>query len=260
MNVTKLTSVDFDKIVMLGIEEVFGFSRSTGELRFAFDQIKSGELGGNNDVTYAEGKRGVRLATLKNNKTNTFSCENGYVIASALATQLGATIEMGSEENKIKVRRAEHVKLGEDKKTLTLSAAPVENTLKYVYLCNGDLTKKEAIAADKFGVAEKVVTLTEEGISDDVYLCIYDEEVTVAKRIVNDGESFAEDVELVINMLGQDICSGVQYLVQCIMPKASVAGEWSLSLGNDPAVHNFNAEAMLDVCSTESELCEFIIC
>lgn len=258
MNVTKLTNVDFDKIVMLGIEEVYGFSRANGELRFAFDQVKSGELGGNNDVTYAEGKRGVRLATLKNNKTSNFSCENGYVIASALATQLGSEVEVASEDNKIKVRRAEYVVLGEDGTTLTLSAAPVANSMKFVYLCNGDMTKKEAIA--EFTVADKVATLGSAGVAGETYLCIYDEEVTVAKRIVNDGETFAEDVELVINMLGQDICSGVQYLVQCIMPKASVAGEWSFSLGNDPAVHNFSAEAMLDVCSVNKELCEFIIC
>lgn len=258
MNVTKLTNVDFDKIVMLGIEEVFGFSRATGELRFAFDQVKSGELGGNNDVTYAEGKRGVRLATLKNNKTSTFSCENGYVIASALATQLGSEVEIGTEENKIKVRRAEHVVLGEDGTSLKMSATPVANSMKFVYLCNSDMTKKEAI--DGFTVEGDVATLNAAGVAGETYLCIYDEEVAVAKRIVNDGETFAEDVELVINMLGQDICSGVQYLVQCVMPKASVSGEWNFSLGNDPAVHNFSAEAMLDVCSTTKELCEFIIC
>lgn len=254
MPITKLTNVDFDKIIMLGIEEVYAFDRSTGELKFAFDQIKSGELTGNNDVTYAEGKRGVRLATLKSNKTSGFNCENGYVVYSALATQMGAKIEEASEEAKIRVVRAELLAAADGK--VTLSAAPADDSLK-VYETNSDKTKKAVVVGATN--ADKVVTIPD-ATAGEIYLCVYDEEVTVAKRVVNDGESFADDVKLVINMLGQDICTSQQYLIQCVMPKASISGEWNMSLGNDPAVHSFNAEAMLDVCSIDSELCEFILC
>lgn len=259
--VTKLTNVDFDKLVILGIEEVYGFSRSNGELLFAFDQIKSGELSGNNDVLYAEGKRGVRLATLKNNKTSSFSCENGYVIASALAAQWGSKVQEATAEAKVNVRRAYYVKLNADKTTLNLPSAPVEGSLKFIYLCNPDQSKKESLALTTgFTVADKLVTLADEGVAGETYLCVYDEAVDVAKRIVNDGESFSEDVELIINILGQDVCTDLQYLIQAKMPKASVSGEWSLSMGNDPAVHSFQAEAMLDVCSIDKTQCEFIIC
>lgn len=253
MVVTKLTTVDFDKIVLLGIEEVYGFSRKDKSLLFAFDQPKSGELTGNNDVTYAEGKRGVRLATLKNNKTTGFSCENGYVIFSALGHQWGAEVEEATEDAPVRVRRVELLKATDA--GVTLAAIPAEGSLQ-VYETNADKTKKAKVEAT---AVEKAVTITDV-IAGDTYMCIYDEEVTVAKRIVNDGEKFAEDVELVINMLGQDICTELQYLIQCRMPKASVSGEWSLSLGSDPAVHNFQAEALLDVCSDTTELSELIIC
>lgn len=260
MAVTKLTSVDFDKIIMLGIEEVYAFDRSTGELKFAFDQIKSGELTGNNDVTYAEGKRGVRLATLKSNKTSGFNCENGYVVYSALATQMGGKIEEASSTNKIKVVRAElltaeTLSTTDNNIGVTLSVTPVAGSLK-VYETNSDKTKKALATATEVGTK---VTIAD-AVKGDVYLCVYEEEVEVGKRVVNDGESFADDVKLVINMLGQDICTSQQYLIQCIMPKASISGEWNMSLGNDPAVHSFSAEAMLDVCSTDNELCEFILC
>lgn len=266
MKVNKLTNVDFDKIVMLGIEEVWGFSRANGELIFGFDQIKSGELSGANDTSYAEGKRGVRLATLKTNKTSSFTCENGYIIMSALAQQLGTEVEEASSSSKITVTRAEHIAVvdASSTKTLTLGGTPKGASLK-IYSTNSDKTKKALVSSEAYSISGTKVTLSGSGSeasaeAGDIYLCTYEEEVEVAKRIVNDGESFSEDVRLVINMLGQDICSGVQYLVQCIMPKASVSGEWSLSLGNDPAVHNFSAEASLDVCSTDNELCEFIVC
>lgn len=265
MVVTKLNTVDFDKIVLLGIEEVYGFSRKDKSLLFAFDQPKSGELTGNNDVTYAEGKRGVRLATLKNNKTTGFSCENGYVVYSALAHQWGAEVEEATDEAPVKIRRIEFHK----------GAASVELDARYaieglqVYLANEDRTKKEQVAvtsntADSAaeGSTAKITTVTmpTDVDADAQYMFVYDELVHVAKRIVNSSEKFAEDVELVINMLGQHICDETQYLIQCRMPKASVSGEWNLSLGSDPAVHNFSAEAMYDVCQDEAMLSELIIC
>lgn len=261
MAITKLTSVDFDNLIILGFEEVYGFNRSTGELDFMFDQIKSGELSGTHDTSYSEGKRGVRLATLKKNKTSKFTCENGYVVASALAKQLGGAIETASESSKVNVRRAEYVKLGAATTVLNLSSTPVDGSVKHIYLLNSDKTKKKSLdPTTDFTIADKVITLKTAGIEGDLYLCVYDEAVTVAKRFVNDGESFSSDEELIINLIGEDSCTSSQYLIQCRMPKASVSGEWSLNVGSDPAVHSFTAEASLDVCSTESELCEFIIC
>ena len=253
MTVTKLTNVDFDNITLLGIEEVYGFSRKDKSLLFAFDQPKSGELNGNNDVTYVEGKRGVRLGTLKRNKTTGFNCENAYVVYSALAHQWGSEVEEASETNPINVRRAEL--LTADDTGVTLSAKPVEGSLK-VYETNEDKTKKAVVEATN---SDADVTITDV-VKGETYLCVYDEAVSTAKRIINDGEKFSEDVELVINLLGQDICSGLQYLIQCRIFKAAVSGEWSLSFGSDPSVHNFSAEGMLDTCSGNTEISELILC
>lgn len=262
MNATKLQNTDFDKLIIKSIEEVFGFSKSTGELSFAFDQIKSGEFNGDNETVYAEGKQGVQLAALKRKKTTGFTCENGYVIASALAAQLGTTVEEASETNKLRVQRQAYLDVTDD--TITLEDTPVNNTIKYIYQLNADQTKKATFAlTTDFTVEGKTITLTETAkakVGDNkTFLVIYDTDVTIGKRIVNDGESYAETVKLVVNMLGEDPCTHASYLIQATMPSADVSGKFTIGVGNDPAVHNFEANALLDVCSQNKELITFVI-
>lgn len=259
---TKLTSVDFDKLIIKSIEEIYAFSKSTSELLFAFDQIKSGELSGDNEVVYAEGKNGAQLAALKKSKTTKLTCENGYVVASALAGQFGSDVEAASSDNKFTVQRQENLPVdAETKKVITLTETPVASSVKYIYLLNEDQTKKKTLAVTTdFTIQDKTVTLNEASAdAADRYLVIYDTEVDVAKRIINSGDTFSETVKVVVNMLGEDPCTKLDYLIQATMPSADVSGTWSLSVGDNPAVHNFEANAMINACSANKELVTIVV-
>lgn len=253
-----LTNTQFDKLVIKSIEELYAFSISTGELRFAFDQMKSAELSGDNETVYAEGKQGTTLASLKKKKSAKFSAENGFVVASALATQLGSDVEDASSTSKIRVQRQEYIELASGT-TLTLTDTPVEGSVKYIYLLNADMTKNKTLTlTTDFTVSDKTVTLKETP-ETGTYLVIYDTDVSVAKRIINDGEKFSESVKLVINMLGEDPCTKEDFLVQTTIPVADLSGSFSLSVGDNPAVQKIEATAMLNVCSTNKELFSIVI-
>lgn len=254
-----LTNTAFDKLIIKSIEELYAFSLATGELKFAFDQMKSAELSGDNETVYAEGKLGLTLATLKRKKTAKFTCENGFVIASAMASQLGADVEEASVSSKIVVQRQEYITVAAAATDITLTDTPVTGTLKYIYLLNSDLTKKKTFKlTDDYTVTGSKATFTT-APGAGTYLAIYEAEVSVAKRIVNSGDKFSETVKLVINMLGEDPCTHEDYLIQTTIPSADVSGTFSLSVGNDPAVQSFEANAMLNVCSTDKELFHTVI-
>ena len=82
----------------------------------------------------------------------------------------------------------------------------------------------------------------------------YVSETAKGKKIINAGDKFSKNIKLVINFVAQEPCGGRKYLMQCVMPNAKASGTFSLSAGDDPAVHNFEASALLDVCSADKEL------
>jgi hypothetical protein len=43
------------------------------------------------------------------------------------------------------------------------------------------------------------------------------------------------------------------------MPNAKIDGTFNIEVGDEPAAHNFVAEAMTDVCSTEKTMWEWYI-
>lgn len=324
MQNTRLTSADFDKMIIESIDEVMAYDRGTGELKFWFDQIKSGELTSDAEVVYAEGRQGVQLAAFDRNKTAGFTCENGYVLASAIATQLGSDVITATDTAKLTIQVQDYFVNAKNTTTIKrtdgtasasqaypFSATPDLGTVKFVYQIGGDnsIVKKYDVGAipvydttpdtptaDDLGnicvvkSGSETVTYTpkiveESGSSyvwanltitadnemfavdggnlvafltsnaeDRNYLAIFDTDVSIGKKIINRGDKFAGNVKLVINFVAQDPCDGNKYLMQAIMPNAKVSGSFSLSAGDDPAVQNFEATAMLDVCSVNKEL------
>lgn len=282
MQTTRLTSADFDKMIIESVDEVMGFSRKTSELLFQFDQIKSGELKSENDTVYAEGRQGVQLAAFDRNKTAGFSCENGYVVASAIAKQLGTDVVTATAQDKLTIQNVDKFTVVMDGATLkikggasstaattgTLSATPVTGSFPFLYRIGSDnsvigkyVLDDTAASATEFIFTGTTLTpptdsTLEEG---DVLMAIYDSEVSVGKKLVNSGDKFTAAVKLVINLVAQDPCTSEKYLMQVIMPNAKISGAFTLSAGDNPAVHNFEASALLDVCSAEKELFSIVM-
>ena len=265
MQMTRLDSNAFDKMIIESIDEVYCFDQKTNDLLFYFDQIKSGEITSESDVVYAEGRQGVQLAAFDRNKTAGFTCENGYVQAGAIAVQLGSDLENGTVTYEVMET------LGNPDTTLatgvfTLSETPKDATVTGVYLVGTDGTATAKLAAAKYtvdtatvsGATVYQVTLDESTKVNTKYadkiIVYYEATTTTGKKIINAGDKFSKNIKLVINFVAQEPCGGDKYLMQCIMPNAKASGSFSLSAGNDPAVHNFEATALLDVCSEDKEL------
>ena len=293
MQMDRLTSADFDKMIIESIDEVYCFDQKTDELLFSFDQIKSGEISSEADVVYAEGRQGVQLAAFDRNKTARFTCENGYVQAGAIAVQLGSDLENGSVDYEVmETLESEPDSSTPPKPTgdFILSESPKDG-LTGVYLVGSDGTAARRLGTAEYTFTPGTKTLStvqfEKDNTNGTYAYINDQYVTpipqgysgdkyvvddnpdteydtvivhyvattaTGKKIVNAGDKFSKNIKLVINFVAQEPCGGSKYLMQCIMPNAKATGSFSLSAGNDPAVHNFEASALLNVCSPDTEL------
>ena len=270
MQMTRLTSADFDKMIIESIDEVLAFDKSNGELIFMFDQVISGEITSENETIFAEGRQGVQLASFDRNKTAGFTCENGYVQAGAIATQLGTEVRKADGTNGISydVIELKEIKKGATTVDLAQEAYLDDDVpaVKYVYLLASDGSKAKtftygtAADANKFTAANEsnktTITLpTDLAKNSDIKIMVQYEAVSsVGQEIINAGDKYSSNVKLVINFVAQEPCGGNKYLMQCVMPNAKVSGTFSLSVGDSPAVQNFEASALLDVCSVDKEL------
>ena len=252
MQMNRLSSADFDKMIIESIDEVYCFDKETDDILFFFDQIRSGEITSESDVVYAEGRQGVQLAAFDRNKTAGFTCENGYVQAGAIAVQLGSDLVNGTSDDKISYEIIET--LDEDSTTAgtyNLSETPVE--IVGVHLVGEDGAAVSMLEATGYSVDGKVLTISGNDTPDKV-MVHYTAATATGKKIINAGDKFSKNIKLVINFVAQEPCGGNKYLMQCVMPNAKASGTFSLSAGDSPAVHNFEASALLDVCSTDKEL------
>ena len=292
MQMTRLSSADFDKMIIESIDEVIAYDRATDEMLFMFDQIISGEITSEFETVYAEGRQGIQLAAFDRNKTAGFNCENGYVQAGAIAAQLGTAVEKGGTIT-YEVTEAFELKKGETTAKLNQLPALEETSVedggetttvsvpkvKYVYILSTDGSKKAtykigdtASANDKTFTATYTAEVNGEdttpafvtvAIPSDLtedgsvkILVQYDAETTVGQKIINAGDKYSNNVRLVINFVAQEPCGGNKYLMQCEMPNAKVSGNFSLSVGDSPSVQNFEATALLDACSINKTLFE----
>lgn len=90
------------------------------------------------------------------------------------------------------------------------------------------------------------------------YVVSYISEAEVGKLIVNDGDSFAGNVRAVINVIGEDVCSGKEYLVQVTIPKLAIKGNYTLAIGDNPATMTVEGTATKSICDG-GKLCTFAI-
>lgn len=266
-----LTTIDFDKLIIESFDRITAFDKTDGSLVTIIDELKDGTIEGSQETTYGTGKRGVKLSALDKNKGSKITGNNGYVVVSTWAAQMGAEIKEASASNKFSIPDIEFIKVTDATK-ITLANTPVGVTGKeipFIYKATADNTKGKsfAIAATasttEFALdpAAKEITLPTDVFDvGDVVIVPYDREATVGKKISNSTDSFSKNVRAVVDITCLDICDQTKkFHTILVMPNAKLDGNWSLAVGSDVAQHPISLEAIKDPCSIDSTLFDYYI-
>lgn len=265
-------ALDFDKFIVDCVDRVVGISKSTGECDFILDEIKDATIENGEDIVYLTGKNGTRIGALSRNKTSKFSCNNGFFVGGAMATQIGDTPTIASSSSKLTVPNYEIIDVPAGATTVVLEQIPVGitgNEIPFIYKANSDGTQGEKYAiastasATEFSLvpATKTITLpTGSFASAGQVIAIYDYETEVGKKYVNSGDKFSKTEKLIIDMTLRDVCdNSAMYHGKMVFQNAKVDGSFTISVQNEPQAHAFSAEAMSNVCSTGKEFWSFTI-
>ena len=263
--------MNIDKLIIDSIETVLGVNKTTGELMLMLDQLKDGNLECAHDTVWMTGRQGVQLAGFDRNKTSTFSCNNAYVVTGALAAQIGSEVVEASDLNKIVVPDYfERVMVKNN--TATIEFVPVGTKgaeVPFVWVVNSDGSQGKKFEVDaspsagKFKVeaSSKTLTFNEGDIADGTEIFVmYDYEVSSGRKIINAGDKFSTTCRLVIDLVLRDSCdTSIRYHGKLVFPNAKIDGNFSLSIGDEPAVHAFSAQAMIDTCSKDKTLWDLYV-
>ncbi len=262
-----LTAVNFDTLIPDKFLRVTGTDITTGEVLYMFDNIKDGTIEGTEDTEYITGANGINLVALARNKTCTISFNRAFLSFSALGAQTGTGVDTASSTNKFVVAKPDVVK-ATSATEVTASGTPVVGTLKFAYSLNkdGSINEKYTLSADtpsegtftltgsKLTFADNALTVGQE------MLLIYDEEITVGKKVSNRADTHALYSYLIADILCLDRCNqNTKYVTRFIVPNAKVSGNFTIDVGNADAAHAFVAEAMPTGCGTDPTFFDWYI-
>lgn len=257
-----MPNIDVSKLSITEIDQITCFNNA-GELEFIMDEIQNGSISNSQEKQDITGRGGRKIGSLKKNKAVTVTATNGLLVGGGLAAQTGTEIEYGT----FKVRVTDVIVVNGNKGTSAYKAVGTTgNEIGTVYKKNangslGDkLTQDAEVSESKFSYnpENKEIQFNEGEIADGTeVVAFYDIEVESAK-ISNDSEKYSKTLKMYIDVTAQDNCDNL-YHGQFIIQRADFSGEFEISIGNDPAVHNIEAESLAGGCSGSTNLWDFIV-
>lgn len=232
---------------------------------FELDEIQNFTLNNTEETKEITGKGGTVLNTQKTNKAVSGSGTNGLLSGGLMSVQTGSEettkdIIVKYFEEKVEVSQAG---------TFTLSKTPVGTEgaeLPYLIVEKSDGTKKKfeqatSASENKYSVSGKVITFNEgDVVVGDKITAYYDAKITDNKavQIVNTGDKFSGEVELVVTGLAKNNC-GVEAEFQLIIYRADFVGNWDLEVGDNQTVHKFDFTSLKNACSKSKAFWAFTI-
>ena len=248
-------------IIITSLETITGFDIMTGAWRFTLDELQNTSIANAEDKQDITGKQGRKLATLKRNKTVTVSGSDGLLSGGLMELQTGNTFEDGATN----VRWTDYLTVTGNASATKYKAIGTEgDEIKAVYIkdANGALGKKlvqGATAKDgEFTYDPDTKALAFSGVADGTEIAVYYDRKIQASKLENLSDKHAGKCALYIDALGEDKCGNV-YRVQFYIPKADFSGEFSIEMGDNQTVHNFEAESLAGACGSNGALWTYTV-
>ena len=260
--------VNSQKYIIQSMERLSFFDLENEQCLFVVDDLQEATMTNEQETVYATGKNGIRIGAADTNKAARITATNGAIVEGVMAVQVGSDVV--TEKHIVPKQMFELTTA--DGTTVTLNIKPMGatgNEIPYIYKKNNDGTigKSYAIgasaSADNFSYSPdtKVITLPTGAFTagESVYM-FYDIEVDGTKVIENREDKFSKTGLLIADIFAKDICTDKSYYGKIIMQKAKASGNFELTFGNDPSVHNMEFEAMSTGCGVGTKkLWDFII-
>lgn len=248
-------------LIITSLETITAFDPASGAYLFTLDELQNASIANTEEKVDITGKQGRKLSSLKRNKGVTVSGANGLLSGGLMELQSG-----GKFENKAtNVMWTDYLSVSGNKATSSFKAVGTAGAeIKGLYVRNADGTLGEALTQDataatgKFAYDPSSKELSFSGLADGTEIVAYYERKITADVLVNESDKYSKKAMLYIDAIGEDRCANI-YHVQFFIPKADFNGEYSIDLGDDQVVQNFEAEALAGACGVAGVLWTYTV-
>lgn len=239
-------------VTITSLETITAFDITTGNFKFVLDELQNATISQSQEKTDITGKQGRKLSSLKKNKAVTISGNNGLISGGLMELQTGCNFE-----NKLTtVLWTDYLTVNGNEATTSYKAVGTAgNEVESVYVKNADstlgkkLTQDSAVASGKFTYdpATKKLAFDNGEIADGTEIVVYYSRQIQADVLTNMSDKYSEKCALYVDAFAEDKCANV-YRVQFYIPKADFNGDFSIEMGENQAVHAFEAESLSGAC------------
>ena len=245
-------------VTITSLETITAFDITTGNFKFVLDELQSATIAQSQDKTDITGRQGRKLSSLKRNKAVTISGNNGLISGGLMELQTGCTFE-----NKLTtVMWTDYLVVNDNEAVTSYKAVGTAgNETESVYVKNADSTlgkkleQDATVAEGKFTydpATKKLVFFEDtannkQEIADGTEIVVYYFRQIQADVLTNMSDKYSEKCALYVDCFGEDKCANV-YRIQFYIPKADFNGDFSIEMGENQAVHAFEAESLSGAC------------
>ena len=249
-----MANVDNSNLIITAVDDLILFDNE-GKIICSLEELTTVSLANNEETTDITGKNGRKLSTLKQNKSVQVTGSNGVISSGLISAQTGGTLE---DVESYSVLWYDQIQLT-DPKTATVLKKPVglpgmEIRTIARELPSGavdtlhQLQQGTTPGAGIFTfdpVTKELVFSDDEFEVGDVIRVYYMRNVPVS-HVDNPSDTFSQEGSAVLNCTTKDLCNNV-YHSQLRIPRASLTGNFTLDLGGEQALHNFELNAFASV-------------
>ena len=248
-------------IIITSVETITAFDITTGAYMFTLDELQNASIAQTQESSEITGKQGRKLANLKRNKAVTISGSNGMVSGGLLEMQTGGKFENKATE----VLWTDYLTVSGNEATTSYKAIGTTGAeIEGLYLKNSDgtlgdeLEQAATTSSGKFAYTPATKKLTFTDIDDGKEIIVFYKRKITADVLTNESDVYSSKCTLYIDALGEDKCANV-YRLQFYVPKADFSGEFTLEMGDNQTVHDFEAEALAGACGAGGELWKYTV-
>lgn len=250
-------ALNTNDITVTSLETITAFDPTTGEFLWVLDELQDATIANEEETTDITGKQGRLLNTLKRNKTVTISGSNGLLSGGLMATQTGGEFEsMESTE----IMWVDYLTVNASNQATTTFTAVGDTGAEIVdlYVKNADntigakLTQDASVGAGKFtyNTATKMLTFNSD-VTEGTAIVAYYKRNIKGDVLVNMSDTYSKKAALYIDAFGEDRCAQV-FRIQFYVPVADFSGTFDIQMGDEQAVHAFEARSLSSSCDNAS--------
>jgi len=244
--------MNINDITITSIETITCFGVTSGEYLFTLDELQSASIAQSQEVADITGRQGRRLNSLKRNKAITISGQNGMVSHGLLELQTGSSFT----EEASKIMWTDYITVDTTNGTKTeyvaVGTAGAEIVGMYVHNSDGTLgvSLEQDSSVDEGKFTYDPTTRELEFYSDienGTSFVAYYYRNLVANVLMDSASSYSGKCAMYIDAVGEDKCANI-YHVQIYISKADFNGDFTFDMGDNQAVHSFEANALAGTC------------